>query len=282
MKSDRANPLAVLCTAVLLAGLVFTGWKAWYQAESYERTTLSIIEQLDTTSRLESLGHQALEWLSLGMYQGDKDEIARLSDLKSLQETQASSVKLASLAFLGLIPPLLMSAWWSRRDLGDVAYVMLGAAIIALVVGLSAPVLWVQASKSLPLLGETVFQFESRGILATILALRDSGNTWLALLLLFFSVLLPVAKTVLAGVTFFARTHHWSLRGFALSRHIGKWSMADVFVVAILVSFFAANHETGITRAQVQAGLYFFAAYVVLSLAASQVIDRVIARRSLV
>jgi uncharacterized paraquat-inducible protein A len=50
--------------------------------------------------------------------------------------------------------------------------------------------------------------------------------------------------------------------------------MADVFVVAILVAFFANSGENGLTRAEVQAGLWFFAVYVMLSLFATQLISR--------
>ena len=52
---------------------------------------------------------------------------------------------------------------------------------------------------------------------------------------------------------------------------IGKWSMTDVFVVAVLLAFLALGDQ-GLTRAEVGPGLYFFAAYGVLSLVAGQMI----------
>jgi paraquat-inducible protein A len=271
VKAERPNTAALWLVGVLLAALSFAGWKAWEQAAAYEQTTLAIIDRLDADARVETLTRRALEWLSFGLYEGEGDEIAQLNDLKSLQLAYRSSVQIVTIAFFGLMPALLVAAWGVRRDAGDVAYAMLAAAVIALAVGLSAPILSVEASKSLPLLGETVFQFESKGVLATIGSLARAGNLWLAVLLFCFSVLIPVLKTLLVGLTFFARTHHWSLHGLRYSRHVGKWSMADVFVVAILVAFFAANGN-GVTRAEVQAGLYFFTAYVVLSLVATQVI----------
>lgn len=266
----RAPMLFVV--VVLFAALAFTGWKAWEQAAAYEQTTLAIIERLDADARFETLTRRALEWLSFGLYEGEGDEIAQLNDLKSLQQAYRASVQIVTIAFFGLLPLLLGAAWAVRRDVGDLAYAMLAAAVIALAVGLSAPILSVEASKALPLLGETVLQFESKGVLATIESLAHAGNLWLAVLLFCFSVLIPLLKTLLVGLTFFARTHHWSLHGLRLSRHVGKWSMADVFVVAVLVAFLAANRG-GVTRAEVQAGLYFFAAYVVLSLVATQIIS---------
>jgi hypothetical protein len=47
--------------------------------------------------------------------------------------------------------------------------------------------------------------------------------------------------------------------------------MADVFVVAVLVAFLASNGK-GLTHAEVEIGLYFFAGYGVLSLVATQLI----------
>ena len=273
MTRSTPNTTALLLVALLLAALSLAGWKAWEQAAAYERTTLAIIDRLHADARLETLTRRALEWLSFGLYEGEGDAIAQLNDLKSLQQAYRGSVRILTTAFFGLIPALLIAAWGVRRDMGDVAYAMLAAAVIALAVGLSAPILSVEASKSLPLLGETVFQFQSKGVLSTIGTLAEAGNRWLAVLLFCFSVLIPVLKTLLVGLTFFARTHHWSLRGLRLSRHVGKWSMADVFVVAILVSFLSADGN-GVTQAEVQAGLYFFAGYVVLSLAATHLIGR--------
>ena len=56
---------------------------------------------------------------------------------------------------------------------------------------------------------------------------------------------------------------------------IGKWSMADVFVVATFLSYLSfSNMNTGIdTEANTLVGLYFFLAYCILSIASSQLIE---------
>jgi len=272
------NKVALALSLLIFGVLVFSGWKAWEQAVAYEDATLAIIDRLDADKRMETVVQRLLEWLSFGLYQGGEDEVAQLADLKRLQQAYAASVHLMTLVFFALVPPFLFALWRVRRERGDVAYGMLGAALVALGVGLAAPILSVEASKSLPLVGETVFQFESKGILSTVQSLWGSGNAWLAALLLCFSVVIPVLKTSLVALTFWSDTHHWSLRGFALSQHIGKWSMADVFVVAILVAYLA-NHGHGVTDAEVQAGLYFFAGYVVLSLVATQLIAHRLSKR---
>ena len=56
---------------------------------------------------------------------------------------------------------------------------------------------------------------------------------------------------------------------------IGKWSMADVFVVATFLSYLSfSNMNTGIdTEANTLVGLYFFFAYCILSITSSQFIE---------
>ena len=46
---------------------------------------------------------------------------------------------------------------------------------------------------------------------------------------------------------------------------IGKWSMADVFVVAVLLAMLALGRDPA-TRAATGPGLYFFAGYCLLAL----------------
>ena len=55
--------------------------------------------------------------------------------------------------------------------------------------------------------------------------------------------------------------------------------MTDVFVVAVLLAFLAARTEQ-LTDAKLGTGLYFFAAYGVLSLAAGQLMIRLSRRDS--
>jgi paraquat-inducible protein A len=267
------KPLKWLLLGLLLMGLVGCAWKTWEQATAYEHQTLLIIQQLQADTQLENSGRQLLESLSFGLYDGYSKQLDNLNQQKLLQAAYKNSVAQLTGLFLLLSASFMFIAWLGQRKAGELGYAMLTVAVIALVVGLTTPILSVEASKDLPVLGETVLQFQSKGILTTITGLWEHGNQWLALLLLLFSVLLPLLKTAVAWLTLFSRTHHISLRGLHLSRHLGKWSMADVFVVAILVVFFSSN-EGGLTQAEVQAGLWFFALYVLLSLLGSHLISR--------
>jgi uncharacterized paraquat-inducible protein A len=59
---------------------------------------------------------------------------------------------------------------------------------------------------------------------------------------------------------------------------ISKWSMADVFVVAIIVAYLAANAtqqtETLFSlNAQFMPGFFYFLSYCILSIASAQLLD---------
>ena len=62
-------------------------------------------------------------------------------------------------------------------------------------------------------------------------------------------------------------------RCIELLHAVGKWSMADVFVVAVLVAFLAAGKDA-YRSAHLGPGLYAFAAYCLLSMLAAQLARR--------
>lgn len=119
---------------------------------------------------------------------------------------------------------------------------------------------------------------KTRSILGTANELFRSGNAVVGLLILLFSVVIPISKglLLLAG----AMTREFRIRGHALniSNLISKWSMADVFVVAIVVAYLAANAtrdmgEIFVLQARLEPGFYFFLAYCVLSITSAQLMQ---------
>jgi paraquat-inducible protein A len=111
------------------------------------------------------------------------------------------------------------------------------------------------------------------GIVPGAIALIADGKTTIGLLVLLCSVVVPLFK--LAGllalstdVRWLARHHRaWTWR---IIEWTGKWSMLDVLLVAILI---AALKLGDLVTVEPGPGLLFFAAFVVLSLAASACFD---------
>lgn len=146
-------------------------------------------------------------------------------------------------------------------------------ALICFGIGICSNALSFRATTQMPVLGEVVLRHQSKGILATTFKLLESGDWVLGLILLMFSVLLPVAK---AAAILFACNAEGPPRHVAIRfvKAIGKWSMLDVFVVAVLVSVLTMGRDSG-TEASVGPGVVFFAAYCLLSMLATAWLVRI-------
>jgi hypothetical protein len=122
--------------------------------------------------------------------------------------------------------------------------------------------------------GATVY-VQTQTIVVTIRYLFENGGYLAGTLLLIFSVGVPLGKVLLFFVSLHARA---SIREkiLAFINVIGKWSMADVFVVAIYTAYLGARSSVGVGQpvhfeTEYGPGFYWFAAYCIVSLAAQQV-----------
>ena len=132
-----------------------------------------------------------------------------------------------------------------------------------------------------------VFQ-QTRSIVGSVRRLYEVGSPVPATLILLFSVVVPVAKTALVGWAVFAADGEKRRRMLANVEAIAKWSMADVFVVALFITYLAAMASQSAPEAgpplvaftaEFGAGFYWFAAYCLFSLASQQLTARVLAAR---
>lgn len=119
--------------------------------------------------------------------------------------------------------------------------------------------------------GDIYFYYQSKSIAQLIQLLFQQGNLLVAFSILIFSVVFPLVKTLLM-IWFVFRpqiAHQKWFKNFVLN--LSKWSMADVFVVAIFLGFLAfKNLQVGIgTHSNISVGLYFFFSYCMLSILSS-------------
>ncbi len=158
---------------------------------------------------------------------------------------------------------------WQTRGENRWRYVVrhaTAASLILFVVGVTATAVSLVAYSDVPVLGRVIFKYESKGIAEAIGRLFDSGNVVLGWLIMLFSVIIPLVKValLLAASTTSRGWHDAAIHGI---HTFGKWSMADVFVVAVLLAIFAVGSDAT-TDAHAGPGLYFFAGYCLLSIAA--------------
>jgi uncharacterized paraquat-inducible protein A len=138
--------------------------------------------------------------------------------------------------------------------------------------GLVKPVMSIKISAEIPLLGEMVLQETTQSVVSTIESLYEAKNNLVASLILLFSIIVPIIKAaILLAVLLIPKLPiKSSLQKFVAI--ISKWSMADVFVVGVLLAFLATKSESTI-QAGIHEGFYFFLAYCIISILASQIID---------
>lgn len=136
--------------------------------------------------------------------------------------------------------------------------IVLAAAFVGLLVGLSLPFMKIQ---------QMVFWQDEYSLFTSIKGMWRSEHYVLAIVIFFFSIIFPFAKLLALMMVWYRsmpaekrdRVLHW------LSL-LGKWSMLDVFVIAVLI---VLTQSKGYVDAEAQVGLYIFAAAILLSMAVS-------------
>lgn len=129
--------------------------------------------------------------------------------------------------------------------------------------------------------GEVEIYAQTRSIIGAVRNLYDVGSPVAATLILLFSVVVPLTKALLVVVATFMRDSVRRLHVLDFVAAIAKWSMADVFVVALFITYLAAQATQTVPGqigsaplmafdAHFGAGFYWFAAYCLFSLATQQ------------
>ena len=122
---------------------------------------------------------------------------------------------------------------------------------------------------------------QTRSIVSAVQNLYDVGAWIPATLILLFSVVVPLTKSALVVWATFMNDASRRLRTLRFVEAIAKWSMADVFVVALFITYLAAQASQAPTgpnaappllafTADFREGFYWFAAYCLFSLASQQ------------
>ena len=146
-----------------------------------------------------------------------------------------------------------------------VAFALIVLSFILLVPGLLQPLLTISASLEFMGVDREIFT-ETRSIIQTVRSLHDSGNNFVAGLILLFSVIVPFAKAITLLVVLALRDIKAKVRLHRFIDSISKWSMADVFLVGVYVAYLSAK-ATDNLDAEIHRGFYFFAAYCLVSIA---------------
>jgi paraquat-inducible protein A len=150
----------------------------------------------------------------------------------------------------------------------DAALAILASAIL-LGIGLFLPVLTI----------EKLVVFENTFSVASgIVALVKEGDWFLAAVIFIFSVVFPIAKLAVLWLIWWGevgKRRRERLLGWLKS--MGKWSMLDVFVVALTI---VSVKLGALATAQPRVGIYVFGASVLLSMIATWRVEGMAAEKA--
>jgi hypothetical protein len=128
---------------------------------------------------------------------------------------------------------------------------------------------------------------QTRSILGSVERLYEVGSPVPATLILLFSVIVPFGKAALVSWAMFLTDPERRRRTLKFVESIAKWSMADVFVVALFIAYLAAQASQTPAgspdpalvsfTADFGPGFYWFTAYCLFSLATQQYSARLMA-----
>jgi hypothetical protein len=179
-----------------------------------------------------------------------------------------------------------MKAAMIKRNQFAFALVLISFGLLYL--GLTLPVLTITVSSKVTsamggLEGEVLNK--TRSVIGTVKDLYDDGKLLVAGLILFFGIVVPVTKGLLLLLSLLNNGSRFACGAVGLVKRIGKWSMADVFVVAILLAYLATSYQEDSIReslsilgakvtvdlstqmlSRLQPGFYWFLSYCLVSL----------------
>ena len=126
--------------------------------------------------------------------------------------------------------------------------------------------------------GRLLAYSSTRSIWGTVEELARTGNLPVAFLIVFFSLVVPVFKLLLQAGSILLPSAAMHRPVLWLNAKLSKWSMADVFVMALLVAYMAGQaageaDELLIMGAELERGFYFFLAYCLFSVAATALLQ---------
>jgi len=195
-----------------------------------------------------------------------EDKVYHIDALKQKQHKYHVNSQSFFVLFLALSLSFLLYYLFIKTSRRHCKLFLVYVALLSLIAGVSLPALSLNATKSFPLIGEVTLYYNSKGVFSSITSLmKVDGAFFVGMLIIVFSLILPLYKISIKLLTVFSTSEIVkSLNAF--SHRVGRWAMADVYVVAVLLSFFAIKYDKMI-EAKIQIGFHYFFVYATLIVA---------------
>jgi len=271
MSTQTKTKIGIFIAVIALSVMVWFGKQGYRDAIAYETKTGQIARQMDAAGVAELKLKELASLFTLGLVKNDTKE--RLLQWEK-ERHQAKTAAQRDALYFAVAAAVLLGLYWLLNIRGFTIVISLGA-LISLINGLVTPIMLMIVHKQVEYLGDVILSFESKGILGSISKLYAEHNLTVAMVILIFSVIVPLFKTLSMLFVSIYEYSPFAARVVRFFKHLGKWSMLDVFVVALLLVYMTSNNQD-ISRAEAEIGLYFFLTYVLLSMVASLSADKML------
>lgn len=269
--SEVLTYLKSLLAIMLLLALTHFGFKTYQNAKLYEATTITIAQQSNASTLAQGKIDRLTSAISFGLIKNKTQEQRSILNKKQKEYKEISEKQ-----FYYFIYTLVAITVFSILcTLAHQTLILALSSFISLIYGLVNPILMVTIHKNVDHLGDVILSFESKGILGSISKLFDTGENMVALTILLFSVIIPLLKIFTLIFVIVAKEFDFAHTIVKFFKILGKWSMIDVFVVAVFLVYFTSN-QGDVTHAEIEVGLYFFLIYVLLSMVAAILTHKVL------
>jgi paraquat-inducible protein A len=297
--SEKSRPhLFAGKTILILIALLYAGGAilAAWNVITHTQASTKAIEQILTTYNMKNEGEQSLDRFSkehpilgtlfgsplrheLGLPSQQQSAQALHSDvshlLKSVREESSSAAWwswfLLCLSFFYAVTMIALDRSFTARS---VIFALTTISVTFFIIGILAPAMIIWTAPTIPMESgqlNFVLQHEVRGIAAIIWELFTGGHWVIGGFLFLFSIVTPLTK---ASLTYFVTASPFRDLNFKIGEilhAIGKWSMADVFVAAILLALYALKFQEA-TKSIPCLGLYYFIGYCLLSMTTTELL----------
>lgn len=291
----------IISTVILIIGVILLSTQIVSQLNRYKANKEQIAEVLNFETRLLDVSEYVPAGITdyIPFYGGEENE--KINEWDSLRKKAnlqyRSALKYGYLLFLIVL--IYMSVNYFIYQSSPVKERVLGivfvfAALSFLYLGLQTPFLEVEAFNTdleiqLGMLdinktfdGRTYYLYQNKSVFQLITLLFTGGNILVGTCLVLFSIGFPLIKLCTSLFVFIKPDTQFSKKSVKVITVLGKWSMADVFISAVFLAVFSfTNMNSGVdTDSNTLIGLYFFLAFVMLSIVSGNFLKSILSLES--
>ncbi len=265
--------LNIILPIIAILIVTFFTYKTYKSAIELEKVNKQYYEAKSDIGKLIEIKFKSiLNALSFGTLNEDKEKL-KLEKLKAKQiiledESKKNIINLTIAIILVLFLFFILPLDIYSLTLATIS-------IITLIFGVITPILLIVIHKDIKYLGDIILSFESKTIISTITHLYKYGNFPIALIILLFSVIIPLLKSISMLLIVIFKEFKIAQKILTFFKHLGKWSMIDVFVVSLLLVYLSAGSSQN-SYSQLQNGTYIFLIYVIISIITSICVDKLL------